>query len=109
MRHPVDHGARQRLLEAQRAEADALRKVQAAARGRHAALSRLATADTKLLEAQRSLVRTSGAARAALLLGVDETTLRRDLRRADETTNRSPSPPPHSGHMDAEADVCPRS
>jgi hypothetical protein len=93
------------LLEAQRAEADALRKVQAAARGRDAVRSRLATADTKLLEAQRSLVRTSGAARAALLLGVDESTLRRDLRRADETTNRSPSPPPHRGHVDAEADV----
>src|SRR6478735_12438065 len=82
MRHPVDPGARQRLLEAQRAEADALRKVQAAARGCDAVRSRLATADAKLLEAQRSLVRTSGAARAALLLGVDEATLRRELRRA---------------------------
>jgi DNA-binding protein Fis len=37
-----------------------------------------------LLEAQRSLVHTSGVTRAALLLGTDEATLRRDLRRADQ-------------------------
>lgn len=105
MRHPVDHGARQRLLEAQRAEADALRKVQAAARGCDAVRSRLATADAKLLEAQRSLVRTSGAARAALLLGVGEATLRRELRRTDDTADRHTSAPPCSDDIDAKADV----
>lgn len=109
MRHPVDHGARQRLLEAQRAEADALRKVEAAAKGCDAVRSRLATADAKLLEAQRSLVRTSGVARAALLLGVEETTLRRELRRTDDTTNRPTASPPSSAHIDAETNVQPRS
>jgi hypothetical protein len=89
MRHPVDAGARQRLLEAQRAEAEALRKVETAGKGCATARDRLAAADAKLLEAQRTLVRTSGASRAALLLGVDEATLRRDLRRADQTSDAS--------------------
>jgi hypothetical protein len=89
----VDAGARQRLLEAQRAEADALRKVQTAAKGREAVESRLATAEAKLLEAQRGLVRTSGAARAALLLGVDEATLRRDLRRLDQRADVATTSP----------------
>jgi hypothetical protein len=93
MRHPVDAGARQRLLEAQRAEADALRKVETAGKGCASARNRLAAADTKLLEAQRSLVRISGTARAALLLGVDEATLRRDLRRADQSSDALDSPP----------------
>ena len=97
MRHPVDAGARQRLLEAQRAETDALRKVQTAGKRLRRGRSRLAAADAKLLEAQRSLVRTSGAARAALLLGVDEATLRRDLRRTDDTTNRPTRRSPPSG------------
>ena len=83
MRHPVDAGARQRLVEAQRAEVDALRKVETAGKGCAGAHARLAAAEAKLLEAQRGLVRISGAARAALLLGVDEATLRRDLRRAE--------------------------
>lgn len=104
MRHPVDQGARQRLLEAQRADADALRRVQAAARGCDAVRARLATADAKLVEAQWSLVRTSGAARAALLLGVEEATLRRELRRTEDTTNRHTTPASSSGHIDAEAD-----
>lgn len=93
MRHPVDAGARQRLLEAQRAEADALRKVQTAAKGREAVESRLAAAEAKLLEAQRGLVRTSGTARASLLLGVDEATLRRDLRRTDQRADAATTSP----------------
>ena len=84
MRHPVDAGARQRLFEAQRAETEALRKVETAGKGCARARDRLAAADAKLLEAQRSLVHTSGVTRAALLLGTDEATLRRDLRRADQ-------------------------
>lgn len=104
MPHPVDHGARQRLLEAQRAESDALRKVQAAARACDAVRSRLATADAKLLEAQKNLVRTSGQARAALLLGIDLATLRRELRRNDDTTNRRTTSTPSSDHIDAEAE-----
>ena len=71
MRHPVDAGARQRLLEAQRAETEALRKVETAGKGCAGARDRLAAADAKLLEAQRSLVHTSGVTRAALLLGTD--------------------------------------
>jgi hypothetical protein len=93
MRHPVDAGARQRLLEAQRAEADALRKVESAGKGCATARDSLAAADAKLLEAQRTLVRTSGASRAALLLGVDEATLRRDLRRADQSSDASDTRP----------------
>ena len=84
MRHPVDAGARQRLLEAQRAETEALRKVETAGKGCAQARDRLAAADAKLLEAQRSLVHTSGVNRAALLLDTDEAMLRRDLRRADQ-------------------------
>ena len=85
MRHPVDAGARQRLLEAQRSETDALRKVEAAGKGCEAARRRQAAADAKLHEAQRGLVRISGSARAALLLGVDEATLRREMRRAEQS------------------------
>ncbi|MGO4363338.1 hypothetical protein [Terrabacter sp. RAF57] len=92
MRHPVDAGARQRLLEAQRAETDALRKVERAGKGCAGAQARLAASETKLLEAQRGLVRISGATRAALLLGVDEATLRRDIRR----TELDPAAPPAS-------------
>ena len=92
MRHPVDAGARQRLLEAQRAETDALRKVETAGKGCASAQARLAASEAKLLEAQRGLVRISGATRAALLLGVDEATLRRDLRR----TEPDPTAPPTS-------------
>ena len=93
MRHPVDAGARQRLLDAQRSEADALRKVEAAAKGRDSVRDRLATAEAKLRDAQCALVRISGSSRAALLLGVDEATLRRDLRRADAAAPGSDTPP----------------
>ena len=72
MRHPVDAGARQRLLEAQRAEADALRKVETAGKGCASARNRLAAADTKLLEAQRSLVRISGTAHALTAARVED-------------------------------------
>ena len=82
MRHPVDATARQRLLDAQRAESEALRAVEVTTRARQRVLARLADADEKLAEAQRSLVRTSGPGRAALLLGMDEASLRRELRRA---------------------------
>ena len=84
MRHPVDPGARQRLLEAQRSETDALRNVEAAGKGCETARGRLALAYAKLLDAQRGLVSTSGLARAALLLGIDEATLRRELRRPEQ-------------------------
>ncbi|KRB42986.1 hypothetical protein ASD90_21595 [Terrabacter sp. Root181] len=80
----MDAGARQRLLEAQRAETEALRRVETAAGGCAIARDRMRAADAKLLEAQRSLVRTSGATRAAVLLGTDEAMLRRDLRRAEQ-------------------------
>src|SRR3954462_1982184 len=84
MRHPVDAGARQRLLEAQRAETEALRKVGTADKACDRVRARLATAEATVFEARRSLVRVSGATRAALLLGVDEATLRRDLRRVEQ-------------------------
>lgn len=95
MRHPVDAGARQRLLDAQRSEVEALRKVQTAAKAHAAVEVRLAAADAKLLQAQRDLARTSGTARAALLLGVDEATLRRELRRTEQRP-AAPATPPNS-------------
>ncbi|MBC9821246.1 hypothetical protein H9I49_08100 [Terrabacter sp. MAHUQ-38] len=57
--------------------------MEANTKARERVLSRLAQADAKLVRAQRTLVRTSGHGRAALLLGMDEAALRRELRRAD--------------------------
>lgn len=93
MKHPVDTNARQRLLAAQRAEAEALREVETASRAHDRVASRLADASTKLSEARQQLVSTSGPARAALLLGMDESALRRDLRRLERPTPETGTPP----------------
>ncbi|MBC9822864.1 hypothetical protein [Terrabacter sp. MAHUQ-38] len=93
MKHPVDTNARQRLLAAQRAEAEALRAVETASRAQDRVASRLADANTKLSEARQKLVSTSGHARAALLLGMDESALRRDLRRLEHAAPETDAPP----------------
>jgi hypothetical protein len=79
---PVDQAARRRLQEAQRAEADALKSVEAAARVRDRAQRKLDATDDKLALAQAELVGVSGLARAAVLLAVDEAVLRRRVRQA---------------------------
>lgn len=74
---PTDPEARRRLLEAQRAEADALKTVELAARVRDRVQKKLDTAQIELNTAKASLIACSGVARAALLLAEDETSLRR--------------------------------
>lgn len=86
---PVDPSARQRLLDAQRAEADALTAVERASRARDRAQSKLDAAAAALDDARYGVVKVSGLPRAALLLNEDEAVLRRAKRRArssDQTT-----------------------
>ena len=77
---PVNHSARTRLREAQKAEADALRDVITAQSARDRAQARLDEADTRLSAAQVGLVETSGFDRAALLLGEPVKALREKAR-----------------------------
>lgn len=77
---PTDPEARRRLLEAQRAEADALKTVELAARVRDRVQKKLDTAQIELDTAKASLIACSGVARAAILLAEDETSLRRLYR-----------------------------
>lgn len=79
---PSDPTARNRLREAQRQEADALKTVELAARTRDRVQRKLDSADTDLLAAKQTLVSVSGLTRAALLLGEDESSLRRFMRNA---------------------------
>ena len=69
-RLPVDESARARLRAAQKAEATALKAVQAADKVRSRARTALDSAERAVTAAQAELVRTSGADRAALLLDV---------------------------------------
>lgn len=78
---PVDDTARRRLQAAQRAEAEALKAVELAARARDRVQRKVDEAITVLNAAKCDLVSVSGLARAALLLAEDEGDLRR-LRRA---------------------------
>lgn len=65
---PIDDSARARLRAAQKAEATALREVEAADRVRQRARQTLNKAETTLQAAQLELVRVSGPDRAAGLL-----------------------------------------
>lgn len=65
---PIDDSARARLRAAQKAEATALRDVEAADRVRQRAQQKLNAAEATLREAQLELVRVSGPERAAGLL-----------------------------------------
>lgn len=84
-RHPYSSAVRERLIAAQRAEAAALKLVEAAERASHQAANRAAAADLALAKAQAGVVKVSGLERAALLLDVEATALRRRLRDATPT------------------------
>ncbi len=83
-RLPVDASARARLRAAQRAEATALKAVQAADEVRSRARAALDSAERAVTGAQAELVRTSGADRAALLLDVPVKALPRVVRATEE-------------------------
>jgi hypothetical protein len=82
-RYPVDIRARRRLMEAQRAESQALRAVMAAARKKQQLQDRVDTADLELAKSEAVLVTGSGLARAAELLELDPRELRKRLKRVD--------------------------
>ena len=80
--HPTASRARERLIEAQRAESSALKVVEVAERAYERAASRARAADVKLATAQAGVVEWSGLERAARLLDVDPIVLRRRIRDA---------------------------
>ena len=88
--HPIDAQARQRLREAQQAEARALRAVTSAEHHRMEAKARLDAAERDVEAALLDLVRVSGDERAAMLTATPVTTLRRIKRHA---RGRRPGPP----------------
>lgn len=81
---PASRAARDRLREAQQAEARALREVEVVAKTRIRAAERLRDADSALARAQAAVVESSGLDRAAFLLAVDRAELRRRLRGAED-------------------------
>lgn len=87
---PTDPEARRRLLEAQRAEADALKTVELAARARDRVQTKLDAAQAELDAAKASLIACSGVSRSAILLAEDKTSLRR-LARTQSRRNDSES------------------
>ena len=87
--YPVDHRARRRLMEAQRAETEALRDVGKAARRLESIAARMEAVDVELANAESDLVAVSGLPRAAQLLGMDPRELRRRLKRAAEAVAES--------------------
>ncbi len=80
--HPYSSATRERLIAAQRAEPAARRLVEAAERASRRAAIKAGAADLALAEAQAGVVDVSGLERAALLLDVDPTVLRRRVRDA---------------------------
>jgi len=81
---PATETARARLRAAQKAEATALREVEAADRVRKRARGTLDEAEASLMDAQLELVRVSGLVRAALLLDVPVDKLRSARRPSDK-------------------------
>lgn len=94
--HPYSSAVRERLIAAQRAESAALKLVEAAERASRRAAAKAAAADLALARAQAGVVDVSGLERAALLLDVDATLLRRRVRDATPSpvggTRRRPRP-----------------
>ena len=84
---PSDPDARDRLREAQRQEADGLRAVELTSRARDRVQRKLDSVDAELVAAKQALVSVSGLARAALLLGEDESALRRFMRAANASAS----------------------
>lgn len=87
-RRPVSDTARERLRDAQKAEANALRLVGAAEKVRERAQRALERAEHSLAQAQAGLVKVSGADRAALLLDEPVGALRTRLRQVGASTHR---------------------
>jgi len=87
--YPVNETSRQRLLEAQRAEAEALRAVDDARRARERVQVKLDRAEAVLTRAKLDLVSVSGLARAAVLTNEPPTELRRLMREAKATPGDS--------------------
>ena len=83
---PIDPDARKRLLEAQRAESEALKAVELKARARDRAQRALDTASTELNDAKVTLIECSGLSRAALLLDEEEASLRRTQRERSDAS-----------------------
>lgn len=81
-RYPIDNAARDRLRDAQKAEAEALRAVGAAGKTHQKARQSLIAAERDLAAAQVELVKISGAWRAAQLLNESVKLLRRVAREA---------------------------
>jgi hypothetical protein len=77
---PASNAVRERLRQAQQAEANALKAVATATKAVERGQARLEAADTGLAHAQAEVVAASGLERAAFLLGVEPTTLRRRIR-----------------------------
>ena len=80
--YPVDHQARLRLLEAQRAESQAIGDVSKVARRLDSLVARLDAIDLELAMAESDLVSVSGLSRAAELLGREPRELRRRVKLA---------------------------
>jgi hypothetical protein len=87
--YPVDHQARLRLLEAQRAESQALREVGRVARRLDSVIGRLDAADLELARAEYELVSVSGLPRAAKLLEMEPRELRRRVKLAAKAVDAS--------------------
>lgn len=90
--YPVDHQARLRLLEAQRAESQALREVGKVARRLDSVVGRLDAADLELARAEYELVSVSGLSRAAQLLEMEPRELRRRVKLAARAVGDSKPP-----------------
>jgi hypothetical protein len=87
--HPIDHQARLRLLEAQRAESQALRDVTKVARRLDSLVGRLDAIDLDLASAEAELVSVSGLSRAAQLLEMEPRELRRRVKLAAQAVDDS--------------------
>lgn len=90
MPHTVSDAARQRLREAQRAEATALSAVAAATTARERLTPRIAAADRRIDQAVVDLVAVSGVERTAQLLDEPLTAIRGRLRRASHAKPGDP-------------------
>ena len=87
--NPVDHQARLRLLEAQRAESQALHDVGKVARRLDSLVGRLDAVDLELAMAESDLVSVSGLSRAAQLLEMEPRELRRRVKLAAQVVDDS--------------------
>lgn len=85
--YPVDQPARFRLLEAQRAESQALGDVGKVARRFNSLVARLDAIELELAMAESDLVSVSGLSRAAQLLEMEPRELRRRVKLAAQAAD----------------------